>query len=343
MRPERTRSTPADPATGQAPEDRAADQDGAGAQGEGLEDVGAAADAAVDVDLDPVADRGGDLGEGVGGGDGGVELAAAVVGDHHPGGAGVHAGDRVVGAQDPLDHDREAGAVGQPGDDVGGEGGVELAGLGEHVDVQLALAGGPDRRGVGGLEAGRQPEPVAEVAQAVAEQGHVDGQDQRPVAGGGGPCDQVGRPAAVADHVDLEPADGVGGGRRHLLDRHGGLGREHVQGAGRGRPGGRGGLAVGVDHAVVGHGRDHQRGRDLAAEQGRWPSTPGSRRAAPGGAAAAATRRPGCRPRCARRRPRPRCSRRPRVQPGPGRRLQRFQVQRVERVQRGGSVTARWR
>ena len=187
---------------------------------------------------------------------------------HHPGRARLQAGQGVVAAQHPFDQHRQAGPLGQPADHLGGEPGVELAGLGERVGVQLALAGGPGRGCVGRLQPGGQPEVVAQVAEPVAEHGHVHGQDQRPVAGGGRPRDQLGRPAAVADHVHLEPAQAVGDDLGHLLDRHGGLGREDVAGPGGGRPGGRGGLAVGMGHAVIGHGRHQQRDREPAAEHG---------------------------------------------------------------------------
>src|SRR5215207_3877636 len=53
---------------------RAADQDGAGAQGDGLEDVGAAADAAVHQHGDAAGEGLDDGGEGVEGGDGAVHL-----------------------------------------------------------------------------------------------------------------------------------------------------------------------------------------------------------------------------------------------------------------------------
>ena len=49
------------PVAGEAPERRAAGEDRAGAERERLDDVGAAADAAVDVDLDPAGDRLDDL------------------------------------------------------------------------------------------------------------------------------------------------------------------------------------------------------------------------------------------------------------------------------------------
>jgi len=96
-RPDRTRSTPAAPPTA-SPQHRPADQHRPRPQGQGLDHVGAAADAAVHVDLAAVADRGRHLGQGVGGGDHGVELAAAVVGHDHPGRARVQAGQGVVAA-----------------------------------------------------------------------------------------------------------------------------------------------------------------------------------------------------------------------------------------------------
>ena len=65
----------------QAPDVGAAEADGVGAEGERLEHVGAAADAAVEEDRQLVADRLGDRRQGVERGDRAVDLAAAVVGD----------------------------------------------------------------------------------------------------------------------------------------------------------------------------------------------------------------------------------------------------------------------
>ena len=62
---------------GQAPEDGAADEDGFCAEGEGLQDVAAAAEAAVDEDGDFVVYLGGDGGEHFDG----AGLGLAVVGD----------------------------------------------------------------------------------------------------------------------------------------------------------------------------------------------------------------------------------------------------------------------
>src|SRR5690606_32911184 len=68
----------------------AAEQDGVGAEREGGEDVGAAADAGVEQDgcgLSVRADGVGDGGEGVERRDGVVDLTSAVVGDHDAVGA----------------------------------------------------------------------------------------------------------------------------------------------------------------------------------------------------------------------------------------------------------------
>src|SRR6185312_6205104 len=51
-------------ADGQAPEDGAADEHGGGAEGQGLEDVGAGAEAAVEEDRAAAGDGGDDAGEG---------------------------------------------------------------------------------------------------------------------------------------------------------------------------------------------------------------------------------------------------------------------------------------
>ena len=66
----------------EAPQRRTADQHGARTERQRLEDVCAAPDAAIDIDLGVAAHRGGDLGDHLGGRDGGIEMAAAVVRHH---------------------------------------------------------------------------------------------------------------------------------------------------------------------------------------------------------------------------------------------------------------------
>ena len=109
----------------QAVEEGPPDPDGRGPEGEGLEHVGAPRDAAVDVDLAPAEDVRADaveLQEGEEGGLRRVEGAAAVVGQHEALDAVVPEGRfRVRGALDPLDDDRQAGRLVDPGDVGPGE------------------------------------------------------------------------------------------------------------------------------------------------------------------------------------------------------------------------------
>src|SRR6266508_1851824 len=178
---------------GEAPDDGAPEQDGSGAQRQGLDDVDATADATVDVDLGAAGHGLDDLWERVRSRDGAVELAASVVGDDDRGGAGVQAGDRVVAAQHALDDHGKARLHAQPGDRLRGHGGVEVPGDAEHVDPLLGH--GEVRES----HAGRELELVAPVALAIAGDGHVGGQHHRLVAAGGGPPDQIGGdPAATA-------------------------------------------------------------------------------------------------------------------------------------------------
>ena len=118
-----------------------ADQDGAGAQRDRRDDVRAAQDAAVDVDLGAVADRRDDRRQLLERGRRPVELAAAVVGDDDRVGAGVDDGARVVDRLDALDDDRAVPRLAQPGEVGDRDGRVEdavdqvgdgAAGLGER-------------------------------------------------------------------------------------------------------------------------------------------------------------------------------------------------------------------
>src|SRR3546814_1148849 len=101
-------------AHGEGPQRGAADHDRLGAEGDGLHDVAAAADAAVHDDLDPVADRVGDEREGPDGGRGGVEVVATVVRDADGAVAGVDRAPRVVDAHDALEHERTVPLLAQP-------------------------------------------------------------------------------------------------------------------------------------------------------------------------------------------------------------------------------------
>ena len=93
----------------ETPERRAAGENGAGAERQCLDHVGAAADAAVDVDLDPAVDGLDDLGQERGGRRDGVELTAAVIRDDDRVGAVLDCEQRVLAGLDPLQDERERG------------------------------------------------------------------------------------------------------------------------------------------------------------------------------------------------------------------------------------------
>ena len=104
---------PSAPATARPQRHRAADEHGARAEGQRLDDVGAAPDAAVDEHVDAAGDGVDDRGQRVGARQDGVELAAAVIGDHHARGAVGDGQLGVLGGEDPLDQDRQLGLGGE--------------------------------------------------------------------------------------------------------------------------------------------------------------------------------------------------------------------------------------
>lgn len=86
----------------EAPEDGAADPDEVGAEGEGLEDVGAVADAAVDMHGDFLLHRRHHLRQRVQSRQRPVQLPPAVVRHHNPVHPVVHCQQRVLRRRDPL-------------------------------------------------------------------------------------------------------------------------------------------------------------------------------------------------------------------------------------------------
>ena len=98
-----------DAVDGQTPHHRPPHHDGAGAERQGLDDVGTPSHATVDVDLAAARDGVDHSRQGVGRRHRSVQLAATVVRDGDGRGARVEACPGVVGAQDPLDDDREPG------------------------------------------------------------------------------------------------------------------------------------------------------------------------------------------------------------------------------------------
>ena len=164
--------------------------------------VRARADPAVGVDLHLVPDGVADLGQRGRAGDDRVGLPAAVRGDPHRRRAGAHALDRVVPAEHALDHDREAGQLGEPADVVERPGralGGRAAGRRPRCPSagrSAARRGWPRRAAGGRARAGRRSAPAPGSRPAPRPPGEVVG------VGGGVPG------------VELEPL-----GRRRLGPR----------------------------------------------------------------------------------------------------------------------------
>jgi hypothetical protein len=111
---------------------------------------------AVHQHLHPAVDGRHHLRQRGGGGERGVELAAAVVGDHDPGRAGGHERLGVVAAQHALDQHRQPRALPQPGDGGRLQTGIEAAG----VLPDVGPAGGEALDRVAEDHAGREPQTV---------------------------------------------------------------------------------------------------------------------------------------------------------------------------------------
>ena len=187
-------------------EEGAADTDALGAQAERLDDVGAAADAAVDEDVDlgveaALAQDGHGLGEDLDAGARKVELAAAVVGEDDAADAGVGGAQDVLDALDALEDDGHPGDGQEPGDVGPGEGRVDeagdgaggaLAGVGLAARLHAAAAVG---------------ELGAHVLLAAAQLRGVDGDEQPLAAAALGVLDDAARDLAVAVDVELQPLD----------------------------------------------------------------------------------------------------------------------------------------
>lgn len=187
-------------------QERPADPDALGAETQGLEDVGGAADAAVDEDLDLVLEAHGSqdghrLGEDLDAGAGELELAAAVVGEHDALDAALDGLDDVLDALHALEHDGHGRDGAEPGDVGPGEGGVDEGGDG---------AGGALRRVrlVAVLDAGPLVDELgAHVLLAAAELRGVDGDEEGLAAPRLGVPHDALRDGPVRVHVQLQPLD----------------------------------------------------------------------------------------------------------------------------------------
>ena len=111
------------PGVGQTIYIRLANQHGVRTQCDGLEHVGAPADAAIHQHGHLAAHGLGHGGQGLGGGQGGVEGTASVVGDDHARRAAVQRLAGIVGVKNALEQHRQPGGLHQPAH-VGPGGGV---------------------------------------------------------------------------------------------------------------------------------------------------------------------------------------------------------------------------
>ena len=241
------RATPASPPAASAHRIGPADEDAAGTERQGGHDVETAPDPAVDPDLGPAADGLDDLLERVGRRDGPIELAGAVVRDDDPVDAVLDGETGVLVGQDALEHERQRRPAPDRREVRPGQAPVEVTSGGcrsrRPRRAPWAAWSGPSSStklpsGDGQVEAG------AEVALAVAEDGQVDRQDDRAVAGRLGPLDEAPGPARVGLGVELEPADAVGRRGGDVLDRRGRHRRQGERDAGRGGGAGRRELGV---------------------------------------------------------------------------------------------------
>src|SRR6266568_2813994 len=92
---------------GETPDGGATYKNGSGSEGEGLEDIGAASNAAIDVDFAAARDGLHDFRQGFDAGDGAVKLAASVVGDDDACNVVLDGDQGVFGGQDAFEQDGE--------------------------------------------------------------------------------------------------------------------------------------------------------------------------------------------------------------------------------------------
>jgi hypothetical protein len=246
----------------------ATDTDAAGAQTQGLDDVGGAAHAAVDVDLDAIlqaafAEHGHDLGEHLDGGAGKVELAAAVVGEDDAVDAGVDGAQHVLDALHALEDDGHARDGEEPGEVGPGEGGVDEGG-----DGAGGALGAVDGAAAGGLHVGaRVGEFGAHVFLAAAELGGVDGDEEALAAAVFGVLDDLLGDVAVLVDVELEPLDLAGlGSVDDLVEGARGQGGDHLDDVVFVGAAGQDDFAFGVAEFAQGGGGDVEGHVDFGAE-----------------------------------------------------------------------------
>ena len=273
---------------GEAEDRRAAGEHRARPERERLGDVGAAPDAAVEVDLGAACDRVDHLRQRVERGGSAVELAAAVVRDDDRRRAVLDRELGVLGGDDALQHDGQLRLARDPLEVAPRDRGVEQRELVGGILRRVAdrRAGVRERQVRGDLEAD------AQVTLALREARRVDGEDDGAAAGIRGLREMLARDAAVLEDVELAPLQEPRRGGRDLLVRARGERRDGHARARRGGAARRRALAVGVVELLVGDRRDEDRQLDRRC---RAPSSPSRsrtrRRGRAAGTSSARTRR----------------------------------------------------
>jgi hypothetical protein len=264
---------------GQAVGVGAADEDGAGAEADGFDDVGAAADAPVHKNFGAAVDGSDDFGKRTDCGIDGIELAAAVIGDDYGGDAFIHGAARVVSCEQAFHYDRSGPDAADPAQVVPGDGGVgqrgsnihklhgPSAGDGDVLKFWNAAVGEKRREPTGMREKLREKRElgeervakkllhaVARIAFAHSGDGRVHGDDEGGVACAASAVDAAFGGGAASEEIKLIPCGALCSGL-HVFQFVAGNGGEDVAGTRFARGFGGGDFSAGVDQAAVADGR----------------------------------------------------------------------------------------
>ena len=246
----------------------AADADALGAEAERLEDVGAATDATVNVNLDLVlqaelAEDGHGLGENLDGGAGELELATAMVGEDDTLHANLDGLEHVLNALDALEDDGHLGDALEPGDVLPAEGGVDEGadGTGGTLVTVCLLTLLDVRAVVGELD--------AHVLLTAAELGRIDGNEESLAAALLGVLDDALGDGAVLVDVELKPLDLITfGGVHDLVKGARGEGGDHLDDVVLLGGASEEDLTLDVAELAKGSGSDVEGNIDLGSEHG---------------------------------------------------------------------------
>ena len=232
---------------GERPALQAADADEIGAHGDRLDDVGAAAERAVDHDLGAAGDGVDDLGQHLHRAAAVIELAAAVVRHVDPVDAVIDRDRCVFGGRDALDDQRDLVLVLD-----------QLHGAPLQPLLEVAA---------GGAQPAFADVALGDVAFAPAVMRGVDGQAERGVAVRDRAADAVLDKGVVAADIELIHAQRVGRGLGDLLQAGLGHRAQHMGGAERARAARDAGGGAGIEDLERADRRHHHRQTQFAAEQ----------------------------------------------------------------------------